>query len=368
MNLNCRYANAKPILLFIVWWGANSYYAIDSESFFEQFPSEWHVIDLTVAQTFVGIIGIITWKSIISPNDGLSIFKLLVNKTKFRNSEVKLRPITIILSVGSVHNIGTALTALSYSSIGATSTLVWKLTESFSALIMKSLILREVTMLHSSLAVCTVLSGVLTFSCRSSTISSYLPIITSNIIFPLRNTLVKLMEDSSQTSEEQYFLILLFGLPLSLACLIFRLVNEPINVRSIYFIIRNAILFNAYQFSSISLLSLFDTVTHSVLNTFKRFSAIVLSMLVKKRELNVEHVVGMNIALCGFIFYVVVRKGENISLQNLESQLVKLLSCCFLTILICIPIAVSKTTPMSLRQLYSQYSGFVEVFSSVKVF
>lgn len=347
----------KSIWLFILWWSANSYYAIDSEMFFKRFESPWYVIDLTISQAVLGLTLILIKEVVVDRKYIWNCFRIQFGK---ENSFTDYRTTLMLITVGSIHTLGTALTAFSYSSIGATSTLVWKLTESFSAVVMKSLILNEPVMLHSTLAVCTVLCGVVTFSCRSFQLANYLPVISSNLVFPLRNSLLKLANIQSGSTERQYYDILLFGLPLAITGFLIRICSFPVNLRSLPHLLRNAVLFNLYQFSSISLLRLFDTVTHSLLNTFKRFTAIIVSIIVNKKEIYLEHLMGMNVALGGFLMYIFAKQNDKTALFGTKSQFRSIAAFSFSIFLIAIPISFSRTPSIPLSQFLSNNSTFMK--------
>lgn len=70
-----------------------------------------------------------------------------------------------------------------------------------------------------------------------------------------------------------------------------------------FFLFRNAVLFNIYQFASISLLSMMDPLTHSILNTLKRFTGIVVVTVMLQDVITSKHVLGFIIALAGFVGY-----------------------------------------------------------------
>lgn len=259
------------------------------------------MIDLVVAQS---ILGLFLMRFLHTIPKLFDLPPMTDQVTFFPHRHSQLHK-AILLAVGTIHAAGTLLTVASYASIGSSSTLVWKLTEPLPAMFFKRFILGDFIPVQSIMSVLTVLAGVICFSSSSFKPSSYVPVISSNLVFPLRNTFLKMAEQSDHSKDQRYTDMLLFGLPLCLAGVMMRFFISPFYSPALPYILRNALYFNTYQFASVSLLAIFDTVAHSLLNTCKRFSGIIVSMMVLNREVLPNHYLGILISFFGFLFYLV---------------------------------------------------------------
>lgn len=93
-------------------------------------------------------------------------------------------------------------------------------------------------------------------------------------------------------------------LPLMVITLVIKCIYYSIAPHYILAVLRNAILFNLYQFASIVLLQRLDALTHTIGNTFKRFSGIVFSALVMENVISEWHMKGLLLTFVGFILYL----------------------------------------------------------------
>lgn len=300
----------KIAILFAIWWISNTAFAIDAEILFRKHDLKIHPLDCAIFQTIVGLLFV--------------FIRVLLSSEK----SPTIRSYTAWL-VGSLHFIASAFTSASYYNIGASATLIWKLTEPLPSIILKWIILGVPTTLFSVSSVLVVLIGTATFSFGNYKIDSYLPVFTSNVIYPLRNVLVKFEQRlGAQASNQQpsshfsYSEILLHGVPLTLLATVYRLesiVSFPFPL--VLSVLRNAILFNVYQFVSISLLAFMDPLSHALLNTFKRFTGIVIVTIWLQNHLSIQHVVGFLIALTGFLGHSVSSMMLRLKSQSDSSRI-----------------------------------------------
>lgn len=331
-------ASAQTALLFFVWWFANNLFAVDTHAFFHTFASPFHVAELVLAQLLVGLAMLAIHRALVSsasPSTEPSFIALPRNPTRAR--------LALLAAVGTVQALGALLTAASYAAIGASSTLAWKLTEPLPAMFFKRVLLGIPLHINALLSVLVVVSGVLTFTAGLARPSGYAPIISSNLIFPLRNVFIKLAGESAtdhaaNSPFQQFWDMQLFGLPIALLVMALRIPLAPIVPRTIFYLVRNAVLFNTYQFASVYLLAIFDTLAHSLLNTFKRFSAVIFATVIIQGSFQSHQLFGISLAFTGFASYLFVENKLfpsfriSVTLQNTITP--------FLIFLISLPLLV----------------------------
>ncbi|KAI0557421.1 Polysaccharide pyruvyl transferase [Gracilaria domingensis] len=114
----------------------------------------------------------------------------------------------------------------------------------------------------------------------------------------------------------------IWGLPIGISILVIKYFVIGININHGMSLLRNAVLFNCYQFSSIALLERMDSLSHSIANTLKRFSSIVLASFMFNEEWDVFRKCGFFISSIGFPVYVFgksslisknIFRGQNVS-------------------------------------------------------
>lgn len=316
MSPPAAHALCTNVVLFSVWWAANNAFAIDCELFFRRFASPLHTLDLVLAQTVVGLLFVSLLHALVQPRSTATSTAQPLDLSLSRLTGARA---FIPSAIGTMHCVGSILTALSYSRIGAASTLMWKLTEPLSAIVFKYLLLGLATSSTTTCSVLVVLAGVVMFSSEGFRIDSYAPIISSNLLFPLRNALLKLNKPTTTTDEthEQRFADMhLFGLPLALSAAIIRICIARPTPGILLYLLRNALYFNIYQYTSVTLLSRLDTLSHSILNTFKRFTGIVISMMVLGKHVLPHQVFGIFVAFSGFVMYVVSSRSGHFLLRS----------------------------------------------------
>lgn len=302
-------------VLFLVWWACNSIYAIDAQLLLTKFPSDLLFVDLSFSQILVGMI--MAYMLALSKPSSQQTKSKETTPTSLQNNDFfsfSLRPFrTLALAIGFFHLVGTLLTNSSYRLIGSTSTLMWKLTEPLAALLLKRVVLGEPTSVVSFFGMLMVLGGVIIFSERSFTVLTVSPIVLANICLPLRNILMKRDQRSlskNMTTEQRFFMIQLCSLPFGILILLYKLFFHGFSMPSFPYLLRNAILFNSYQFASIALLEMMDALTHSLLNTLKRFSGIIISAIVLGDSLSLSHIAGLALAGMGFPLYLAGKETD----------------------------------------------------------
>lgn len=311
-------ASRNIAVLFFIWWFSNNLYAIDSELFFKRFPSRLLCVEMVLAQHLVGILMIRTILYFRSPSNTRSMSLFPVSREGSLSSLISNHHRSFVF-VGVLHYLGSLLTAASYSSIGAASTLMWKLTEPLSAMILKFYILRSPTPLPTVSGVFVVLFGTILFSSENFNIPAFSPILSSNIVFPLRNILLKLDQVSSGSNlsaEVRYNDMLIAALPMAVLVFMFRLFTSLPTPAAVLFLVRNGLYSNVYQLSSVALLAQIDPLSHSVLNTFKRFSGIIISMVVLQHVSSPRQIAGTTVAFVGFLIYA----NKGVTLRNFFSS------------------------------------------------
>eukprot|EP00178_Gracilaria_changii_P014273 TRINITY_DN40354_c0_g1_i1.p1 TRINITY_DN40354_c0_g1~~TRINITY_DN40354_c0_g1_i1.p1 ORF type:complete len:815 (-),score=134.76 TRINITY_DN40354_c0_g1_i1:363-2807(-) len=295
--------------LFLIWWACNNIYAIDAQILLNKFSSELLYIDLSFAQILVGM-AMATMLSMSKPAFQTPTPKEPQNPKLFSIRALQYSS----FAIGFFHLIGTIMTNSSYRLLGSTSTLMWKLTEPLAALLLKRIVLRETTSTVSVFGMIMVLTGVLIFSGNSFTVLTVSPIVLANICFPMRNILVKKDQRDnlkSQSTEQRYFLLQASCLPFALVILCYKFVFYGLQLPSFPYLIRNAVLFNSYQFASIALLERMDALTHSLLNTLKRFTGILVSALVLGDPFGLTHFIGLTMAAFGFPLYLLGKETDS---------------------------------------------------------
>lgn len=302
-------------LQLLVWWVANNIYAIHAQTILQNPAADPYLfIHLTFIQLLVGIAAATSMQSFLTSTRQPTLLHSLTPKAPQTPppSPSLINPLFILVALA--HLVGTALSNASYRSIGATATLVWKLTEPLTTILLKRLILRENTTLLSFIGIQAVLAGVLLFSGGSFTLPALSPILIANLAFPIRNVLLK----STQRSKQHP--------PLSLLDRFIALYSPAVLVASVLVfgknilfggdilpslpILTNAILFNTYQLASLALLEKLDPLTHSVTNTLKRFTGILVAALYTQQPLMISQLLGLLMTVFGFPVYVF---GSNLS-------------------------------------------------------
>lgn len=281
----------------LLWWLANNLYAIDAQGLLtgpEVDP--FLFIDLTFAHVFVGLCMGFLFRTYFSPR---------------QNPQPASAPqqwTLMALTVAVLHLLGTVLTNASYRSIGATGTLVWKLTEPLAMIVLKFLVLGERTSLLAFLGIDIVLLGVLLFSANSLTLVAVSPILLANLAFPTRNVLLKKMQQGrgERLAPAQRLLGLYVpALPLAAFTLVVKIVLFGGSSASLIpQLLKNAAIFNTYQLASLLVLERLDALTHSLANTMKRFTGIVLAAVYFAEPLGVQHGIGLLCTFLGFPMYV----------------------------------------------------------------
>jgi len=206
----------------------------------------------------------------------------------------------------------------SYAILGATSTLVWKLSEPFATVIFKITIQKERVLPLRITGIAIVVVGVLTFSGFSLSNSlMFSPIVLANIFFPLRNVLMKLTQANKYGSggkatnklpynpQRAFLNMQMHALPVALCALLLKWCIAPtVPISLIPLLIRNSLYFSLYQMASIALLARLDSLTHAVANLFKRFSSIFITALfIRTGEILPRHVLGIMLTFIGFPLY-----------------------------------------------------------------
>lgn len=276
---------------FLLWWAANNSYAVSAHVLLRSSSSRLLFISLSFFQIIIGLATACLFTS-FSPQ----IPSHTHQTPTFR----------LFLPIGLCHCLGVLLTNCSYSVIGASSTLVWKLTEPLSAAVLQYIFLRNKTTPTSLVGILIVLIGVIFFSAHSLSLPSVSPVIFANIAFPIRNVLVKLQSNNypSLSTARRYFLIQAASFPFCAVVLLYALFSRARLIESFIPVIKNSILFNIYMFCSIALLEKLDPLTHSMANTLKRFSGIALSFFLLGDPLHVNHILGIILTVLGFPLFV----------------------------------------------------------------
>lgn len=161
--------------LFAVWCAATSAYATDAHRLLHNTAFKHLYVDLTLVQILVNIV------------------LALPLARRPLSTVTQVNPLSLAIS-GS-RSLGAILTNSSYGLLGATPTLVWKLTEPFLTIAFKVKVLKQAVPTMRVVGVVVVVAGVLTFSGFNAQKSlMFSPIVLANIVFPLRNVLKKLRQ------------------------------------------------------------------------------------------------------------------------------------------------------------------------------
>ncbi|PXF40522.1 Triose phosphate/phosphate translocator, chloroplastic [Gracilariopsis chorda] len=313
--------------LGFVWWAGNNLYALDAHALFQKFPSKFLFVDLAFAQILLGIV-----MSLTIPTESLLLFTksgsdALAEQKSGLLTIPNLKRAALLLAIGFFHITGTVLTNSSYKLLGSTSTLVWKLTEPLAAMVLKRFILGENTSFLSFTGMALVLGGVLLFSKHTLVFATASPIVIANLCFPLRNILTKRDQAQSQyiNTKERFLLIQLYSLPFCLVALLYKYIMVGTDTDSFQSILSNAVLFNSYQFASIALLERMDALTHSLANTLKRFTGIILSAIVIGDSFVTSHIIALIMAALGFPIYVLGKESDDKRRKNMRIKLFSIL-------------------------------------------
>lgn len=147
------------------------------------------------------------------------------------------------------------------------------------------------------------------FSSQKLTALSVSPIVLANLAFPSRNVLIKLDQRNdpaiaARSTELRFFSLHSAALPFALLVAVPKLLWFGVQFGAMRSMLRNAVLFNSYQFASIAILEQLDALTHSLANTMKRFTGILLSFVVLGEIVTVRHLLGLVCTMIGFPMYV----------------------------------------------------------------
>lgn len=321
--------------LLFFWWAGNNLYALDAHSLFKSFSSEFLFIDLAFAQILIGIA-----MALIIPTGFLLDTTSSADDKREWNSGLLIvsspKRTMLLLSIGFFHICGAVLTNSSYKYLGSTSTLVWKLTEPLAAMVLKRVILGEVTSPLSLTGMSLVLGGVLLFSKQTLVISLASPIVIANLCFPFRNILTKRDQAQNQhmNTNRRFLFLQLYSLPFCFGALIYKLLIVGADKASIPSLLTNSILFNSYQFASIALLERMDALTHSLANTLKRFSGIILSAILIGDIFMTSHLLGLIMAAIGFPVYVLGKECDEKKRYKMRVKLLALLKAAMFIIIL----------------------------------
>lgn len=302
--------------LFMIWWAGNAAYAIDAHNVLREMDAPWLYLDLAFFQIIVGALMPYAYLKIqssqvkISASGELRVDVDSIEQDPESDSNIRKRKALfssrVMLFAGAVHFAGTVLTNASYKLLGSTSTLVWKLSEPFAVVLLKAGVLGDSTSLLSMIGVAHIVLGVLIFSWTRKTVLATSPILIANIAYPIRNVLVKLDQKKNETKKsavEAYLSLTAATLPFAISALVIKVSFIPLPLYATSRLIRNAILFNAYQFASIGLLQRLDTLTHAVGNTLKRFTAILMSVVYRREMIGMVRIKGLLLTSIGFSLY-----------------------------------------------------------------
>ncbi len=329
--------NLEILILFFFWWAGNAIYAIDTDRLLKSSQDKTIAFELAFFQILLGT---------ILSEIAIRLFETRADKQHENFEEPSERPKAgrISFIAGNFNYLGTLLTNFSYATLGSTSTLVWKLTEPFSVMFLKRIVLSESTTLFSVLGVVNIIVGVLWFSKNGSVQAPIfsVPIILANIAFPFRNILVKLDEKqlnrriSGFTAYNTLMYNALF-IALGLAVLNTFRRGSLLELRSVPLMLKNSIYFNIYQMASIILLRKIDALSHAVGNTLKRFATIFLSVFLTKEGLGLGRMQGLLFTSIGFVIYTIEGKfskpfPKSALIANLSSTSASVVLLCYIAI------------------------------------
>lgn len=349
-------------VLFIAWWVSNAAYAVNTDRLFRAHPFHAYAIDLTLGQILFTVFLVISYAYVdhivrdSRPATEQSNTPSLWQQTPALASLVLKSPALLTAAFAQV--AAALLTALSYATVGAASTLIWKFAEPLTTVVVKWVILRSVVLTPASkttsvvsagttspseiLSVIVILVGCLIYSWTAdTTIPELLPVLLSNLLTPLRNTCFKRHQlrytsfrsslpssvptsphfpnhTASDTPVMAFVVLTLATCPFVPILIILRVIfhnfffvpasltlfDLELFTPSWASITFNSILYTFYQCASVCLLSLVDPVTHAVLNAFKRLAALVVaSVLLHFQQLSLRHAVAALFSTSGFVAY-----------------------------------------------------------------
>lgn len=284
--------------LFIIWCATNALYAADAHKLLHDSSLKHLYVDLTLVQIVVSVL--LVYPFVPPPYPSIT------------ETQMSLR------GISACHFTGALLTNASYAILGATSTLVWKLSEPFATMIFKLFIQKEKVPALSFAGIVIVVSGVIIFSgfnARNSFMFS--PIVLANIAFPLRNVLMKLNQRKESNSKmycpERAFLAMqVHAFPFALIVFLIKwFVYPAVPLPTLIRLARNAMYFFSYQMASIALLARLDSLAHAVANLFKRFSSIIASAIFVHSEILPRHLAGLSLTVIGFPLYALAGFAES---------------------------------------------------------
>lgn len=288
-------------LLVAVWWAGNALYAVDAQRLLRSASDGWVAGELALVQLSLGAL-----LAHIYVHATVHVGELPAPSAKAASSTPLVS--LALIAAGITNFAGAVLTNVSYRALGSTSTLVWKLAEPFAVVALKRLVLGVGTSPAALVGVAHVVAGVLLFARAGRAAPSLsVPVAAANVAYPLRNVLVKLDQRAGAraSAAHAYRTLMLLSLPyamlLAVAATIIR--GAPLPMKMAPALLRNALLFNAYQIASMALLRRLDALTHAVGNTLKRFSAILLSVVIGREFLDAQRVTGLLVAAVGFFLY-----------------------------------------------------------------
>lgn len=304
---------------FLVWWGCNNLFALHTHSIL---TTHAHLpllfIDLSLAQVLVALpLSLLFLHFFHSPttNDA--------QEPSCRAQQATSHPLHLLsglrftpffLALSAFHLVGAQLTNSSYGLVGSTSTLVWKLTEPLTAVLLRRIILHETTSFTSLFAMSLVLLGALLFSASNLSLS-FSPVILANFFIPLRNIMLKRYQYSSsqpRSTAHAFFNLSVCALPFAILTLLVKNLIYGFHIPPLHPLIQNSILFNSYHLASIALLQRMDVLTHSLANTLKRFTGIAITAFVTGEQITPMRSIALLLAAIGFPTHVMVKHKPHI--------------------------------------------------------
>lgn len=357
-------------VLFMSWWASNSAYAVSTDRLFRAHPFNVYAIDLTLGQTLFTVILVLLGACIdhvtrISPmQSGKLTVTPLLHQLPALASLVFKSPALFVAAFAQV--AAALLTALSYATVGAAPTLIWKFAEPLTTVLVKWIILRSIPMSSTPkatsrtsagrtspsavIAILAILTGCVVFSWTAdASLPQLVPVLLSNLLTPLRNTCFKrhqlrhgfvhtalpsfsipaMMRASPRptvhTPVMAFVILTLATCPFIPVLIILRIIFHnyffvpasltPFDLQlftpSWASILYNSLLYTCYQCASVCLLSLVDPVTHAVLNAFKRLAALVVaSVMLHFHQLSIRHAVAALLSASGFAAYALATHRE----------------------------------------------------------
>lgn len=375
-------------VLFIAWWASNAAYAVNTDRLFRAHPFHAYAIDLTLGQILFTLFLVISYACVDHIVRDSRTATEQSNKPSLLQQTPALASLVFkspaLLTAAFAQVAAALLTALSYATVGAAPTLIWKFAEPLTTVFVKWIILRSVLLTPASktpsvvsagttspseiLSINAILAGCVIYSWTADTsIPELLPVLLSNLLTPLRNTCFKRHQlrytflhaslpsssiptsppsparTASDTPVMAFIVLTLATCPFVPILIILRVIFHnfffvPASLTlfdlemftpSWASIIFNSALYAFYQCASVCLLSLVDPVTHAVLNAFKRLAALVVaSVLLHFHQLSFRHAVAALFSTSGFVAYALAthrRSAFNPLTQGSEMQCLGLL-------------------------------------------